>query len=179
MILQTLLTQIIWYYDHFLTHNNVDAQRLLMHGPDKAEHLGERTMRHRALLELEASEAARAKRQAEFDAKYGPQAKASRAVTVHSTAPLKQTQVLAQKSQTELEEERLHNESERQRSVAIESQFARARISPKGITSFKRLLLAVTPLGWVEKMGGNGGHRRFEREFKTAGGYGYLSLIHI
>ena len=54
-IYQILLGQITWYYDHFLTHNNVDALQLLVYGPDKAAHLGERTMRHRALLELEAS----------------------------------------------------------------------------------------------------------------------------
>lgn len=174
-IYQILLGQITWYYDHFLTHNNVDALQLLVYGPDKAAHLGERTMRHRALLELEASDAARAKRQADFDAKFGPAVKAARAVEAHSPAPYHvaqpEMQMSVQKSQEDhQEQQRLQDERDRRRSAVIEEDFAKIRIRPKGITSFKRLLVAVTPLGWAEKMGGSGGHHRFERRVLTAGG---------
>jgi hypothetical protein len=80
-------------------------------------------------------------------------------------------QMSVQKSQEDhQEQQRLQDERDRRRSAVIEEDFAKIRIRPKGITSFKRLLVAVTPLGWAEKMGGSGGHHRFERRVLTAGG---------
>jgi hypothetical protein len=125
-------------------------------------------------MEMESSAEAKARRQIEFDEKFKPKQR----TTVHRERELEPEPEPEPADEAVLERQRrLYALEEEQRRLreermyeAIEDSFARERIRPQGIHSFKRLQAEVTRLGWKEKQTGGGGHHVFERTFTTAAG---------